>query len=489
MCLVACPLAPARAGPANLDETGRWQEIERVWARDKPGYAAFAADMAKQRSDMGLYRLQMWTNDLALAAIAARRDAIVRDLLELYRAELDWLTRPEATLLPAPAAGGAAATGSAPIDFKDTKWRLANGKENVLSSAQFIYLLASVVRSLAERTDAPARRFDAFVAQAAPIVSGHLRRWILGPQASFNAQWLGCAPDGFHNHARYLAKKQQRAFSATPPLSTCNAVTDADLWILAGAAELLRTDPQLPPFLRLDAADVLNLKSYVKSGTNLLRGRTTGRTLATRSGTVSYLVFDPGGYKDYPDYAYAGYEGGAFPENKTPRAAAGWDFAHAIRFPLVFTSLMDARAATGLDWPTSEVLGGLARALAYVVFDNEAPYPRFRNYMDGGNGWYRVKPQTNEGFDPWSSSAAILFGGWGRLARHEPALGPVLVATWQLMISREPSAVAWRARYYDQWGVRGQTRRVQDYSLATSPDILPFLATFPVAPPGQRPVQ
>merc|ERR1719195_1683550 len=63
-------------------------------------------------------------------------------------------------------------------------------------------------------------------------------RWVGAPNGRgvWTMSGWGCAPGERYNHFEWLKKKKDRGFKE---YDYCNAVTDMDMWLIAGVVELL----------------------------------------------------------------------------------------------------------------------------------------------------------------------------------------------------------------------------------------------------------
>ncbi|MGB6117462.1 MAG: hypothetical protein WBF87_04510 [Mesorhizobium sp.] len=133
-------------------------------------------------------------------------------------------------------------------------------------------------------------------------------------------------------------------------------------------------------------------------------------------------VFQPGVWRDHPDYAYAGNLSIGPDLKKVPVDSIGGDSSHAARMPLIINSFIcsvsnDEQAAKNL----SEISNGLSEALmAHVIImpSEEFMGIRLKNYMTGENGVYRYSYGTvgkNGGYGPYSLSGTFNFGWWSVL--------------------------------------------------------------------------
>lgn len=177
------------------------------------------------------------------------------------------------------------------------------------------------------------------------------------------------------------------------PLSYCNAVTDTDLWVIAGVAELLLAHYQDPLSFPIAKPLLNDFELYMELAQQLLSSRLSVATVGDEKVKVTSLNFDLGSWDDYKDYRYAAYEGETFPGwvkpdgpnaiEPQPGVNVGWDISHARRFVAVFESMARYQKVNGSGFPTSEQRLQIARQLAFGAWNGNTVTPSFTNYMDG----------------------------------------------------------------------------------------------------------
>ena len=153
--------------------------------------------------------------------------------------------------------------------------------------------------------------------------------------------------------------------------------------------------------------------------------------------------------------------------------------SHGTRQPVVFSSLFETRAVTGVNWPDEAVLAGFGRAFAIGVFEGNLNRPRLRNYLDGSNGWYRVNVETCTGHRPFGLSYALIYGAWGRYVPFAPEVGPIVAAARHILTSDDPADVAFRSDVWDKGRyVDGQLKSEYIAKAGVSVWALPLLSTY-----------
>ena len=217
-----------------------------------------------------------------------------------------------------------------------------------------------------------------------------------------------------------------------------DAVSDKEMWIVAGIVELLAAndhDKDLVPMTK----DVKKIfKNFVVLGTKLIQSRLTESLLTDFDGKpVKGLNFDIGMRDTFETYAYSGYTGEKYPTLSDKKSArnVGWDISHGRRFVNVFDTLYENRKVTGQTFPDKETMIKLTNQVVYGVFNKDFEHPLFTNYMNGTNGWYRVGYKNREGFGygPYMLSSSIPNGGYGFWSKYNPDMKKVLISFWKMV--------------------------------------------------------
>ena len=140
-------------------------------------------------------------------------------------------------------------------------------------------------------------------------------------------------------------------------------------------------------------------------------------------GTVLYR---PGVWSDYPDFAYAGYAQAPAPgDPPKPNPNVTLDSSHASRFG----AWAGSWAALTEVFPQERsrlatLRSGLARTFTRRIYSPPAgtSFVRFHNYMDGSNTVYRWNYATagqGNGYRPYELSGTPYLGWWGLLGTPE----------------------------------------------------------------------
>ncbi|NOT84682.1 MAG: hypothetical protein HOP02_07895 [Methylococcaceae bacterium] len=428
----AAATLPAVATANRCQDQAYVNKIHDLWNSRKPTYAAWIAN--SKDDSYNLYNVQIETNNLLIYAGRCHDTVILGELLSIYLPAIDTLKSMDYYQFY-----------YYPSSARQTKRKLPKlskmwltkdtsiGTENILSSAQFLYLIADAINIISEI--APTERtplMASLLTKYTPVLIDHYQRWIFDAVGPFQVRGWGCAVNGKYvetgmNHQKYLIKSLTKALGAGSSVSYCNAVTDTDMWIIAGVTKLIAASKKTTLNLSISAAAVTNYLNYIKLGVRLLETRTTLKDLNDFSGKiVQGANFDLGVWDDHEDYKYTGYELAEYPRfndkdlKKYSKKNASWDISHARRFINVFQTLYENKTLLGLTFPSQAIMQGLANQFIYGTFNGDFDMPLFANFMDGSNGWFRVGylGRVGFGYAPNDQSIAALTGGYGFLSEY-----------------------------------------------------------------------
>jgi hypothetical protein len=406
------PAAQPDANGSKLVQTEASDDIDamihHLWAQYKDPCRVQFEKRMKSGDVYALYDIQITLNNLQEYAGNTKDDGILDEFARMYLLAMPALQKDK--------------DGCRKWFFTSAETSVAKenpslvGKEVKLCTVQFLYAVSSLLDLIAStptaRRSAAMKEFcDKF---PSVVVRDHYLRW----------------------HAEDAARMQKQLEFVGGKKNFANAVGDQEMWVLAGAANILAANKADGNAIPLTAEEKITLLSFVELGTRLLKSRLTKSQLKNFQGdAVEGLNFDLGMWDGYPDYAYAGYVGDRYPgpEDKKPIVNVGWDISHARRFVQVFDTLYDKRGATGQTFPDAAVMKGLANQVAYCVFNRDFERPLFSNFMNGSNGWYRVGYASRKdfGYKPYGLSDSIPNGGYGFWRRFNPDMGKILMAFWQ----------------------------------------------------------
>jgi len=133
-------------------------------------------------------------------------------------------------------------------------------------------------------------------------------------------------------------------------------------------------------------------------------------------------LFQPGVWRDHPDYLYAGNDNIAEGLMPMPVDDIAEDTSHSHRYPVWLESLRNAsRDDEERERYYLGLINGLEERFFNVVLrwpDENFPAYRVTNFMDGRNGvfrWQYVTQGPNNGYGPFQLSGILIEGWWGML--------------------------------------------------------------------------
>ena len=406
--------------------------INDIWQFHKPLLMKRIHANLPNGNTQVLYNTQGYTNVLLEYATSSGNHGLVDDLSELYLAAHGYLKLKNTYVyyyFP-----GQPRKSTHPLDPPARMWAGPDG-ESVLCVSQFLYLVSRTVNVIldipeGERTE----NMNALIAEYAPVLKSHYDRWVFADQGIFQVTGWG-GDRGLFNHSQFVKERLNREFKGP---EYCNAITDTDMWILAGVIEMLAAHKREPVRVPIDKPRRKEYLDYAALGIRFIRSRLTENALKDFDGKpVKGWNFDLGAWDTHSGYGYAGYTGETFPTKKDKQAPvqAGWDISHARRLVHVLETLHNNRKVTGQSFPTREDLIRFANQLLYGVFNRDFKKPLFTNFMDGTNGWYRVNyaGRKNFGYGPYHLSNSVATGGYGLWAKYNPDIKRVTDALWDML--------------------------------------------------------
>lgn len=292
---------------------------------------------------------------------------------------------------------------------------------------------------------------------------------------------------GKQTHLSFLRGKQLGLLkdSQSDP-DYCHAITDTDMWIVAGLTELLTARDREPTIVPISTAKRAQLKAYLGLAVDLLQTRLVTTQLTDLEGKPAVgAVLDRGYFDAHPNNAYAGYTGSAFPTPAQKKATQnlGWDLSHARRLVHVFGTLIRSKSITGRSFPTTTTMKRLAAQYAYASFNKNLSLPLFNNFVDGSNGWYRVDYHgVGFGYAPYDLSNSAYTGGYGFWKVYNPDVDTINRALWKLAARKDPKAVTHRGAHYGTFYMGYKHVGKMSVDLATSLSLLQFLPSLAVRP-------
>jgi hypothetical protein len=463
-----------RALPSN---TTRWAAAERLWRDNRDSAKVNIQKLLDSHGISPTADTIEKTRLLLQEAIVREHHELVGELLRIWEMPLDRLVVTQR--FPVPSPGGPEHAPQVELDRPMRLWLTPQGTEAILYSAIYLAGATEIAKTAvrSRRQISPALR--SFVRRTSELAVDTYRRWALGPPRSWTVRGWGCGAGTFSLLEITRLRLEGSLGNAKVPY--CQAPTDLDMLIAIGIANLLVLADSGSAALELDSADRETLLEAGKLLGRLVKERLQWTTTVTSEGkAVQAADLDPGVWKSHPDWRYAGDESLEFPRSSVAeKEGVSWDFAHAHRLGWMFLALSESAsfAASG-DWRSAAE--GIAHQVASRVLDESAQLPRFRNYMDGSNGWFRVNTNgPGTGIPPFGHSRAFLAGTWPRLAYLSPRLLSAMSAIWKALAGASPGHCDLVRDTY----VQGQYWR--DFRPATVPlspppyslDLLPLVIT------------
>jgi len=436
-------------------------EVWQLWDRSAKEYLRsqqFTKSLKEQGDTYVLYDVQTYTHNLmAMARRCQRVDRLV-ELADVFGAAFS-------SLEPAPDGKIGMAWVCKGGRVCNDKNRLIN-REVMLTSAQFLGLIASVANGLAQAPDQ-----GEFVKQTAIASLQFLLRW------------------GDAEAVRQLDKQLAARAQDVKDGSSALFFTDKPLWMIAIYADLagiLQNNPSLVTEAKLTEDQLQSMRTHLSKLLKLFAARIAVMGGVGRDGReVEVADLDRGFWRLYADNKYAGYSGSEKPVNcikqpdgtfKTkvsldagtlaPVENIGWDISHARRLVHAFDAIERNRKAlqqvfgvSAADLPSAQIMRAFAQQLVVNVWNGDAAFPLFANYWSGVNGWYRVAydngtPRCMEGYSPFGLTDSFATGGYATWARYAPEIRPLGRRLYRLSVSDGVDERLFMDRYYPGLAVK-----------------------------------
>jgi len=468
-----------------------YQSIRDLWDNRKPTYIEWIKQSDK--TPLHLYYIQGETNNLLKYAAYCQDKLILDELFAVYLKALDALDETDQYVFY-----------YYPQNQRRTVHRLKHkyrawlddkspvGDETVLTSAQFLYVITESINIITDI--APAARSSIMrqlIRQYLPVVTEHYQRWIFSEVGPFQVRGWGCKMRGKYiktgmNHEAFLKNKLRRLLGDSASPSYCNAVTDTDLWIIAGVSNLLAAYSKDKDLEKQQYIDKPAYYRYLQIGVDLISSRIIKTSLHDFHGKpVAGINFDVGAWDDHQNYRYAQLEVLDIFKAKPSKAKypknVGWDLSHARRFVHVFMALLNNREATGMKFPDRSVLEELGNQLLYTVFNGNARLPLFANFIGGSNGWFRVNYLDRKGFGygPWDMSITMLTGGYGFLSNYNSNFESLFRSLLKMLASNDPIVLGHVEKHYERnhWENRKHVKSIE-FSDKSNPSMQAVLIQF-----------
>jgi hypothetical protein len=429
--LMGRPMVEHRSSVLWQSATGRW-----------------VANPREQPNGLGIYFAELYLRSALESAAACDDLASYDEIAQYYLLMLDQ-TLPLAVV---ERHGNVPATGlMAARTFRAGNEALIGDVE--LGNVQWLYPAAKLLRLITQLPEGRcSETMRLFTSRFTPfLVDEQFLRFLMRPARP--------APGGGADVNRVgLWELALAGRKGAKPWDT--AMSDSDLWLLAGSAEVLGANANDSALVHLNDAQIEQLQHTLRSGVRLFQSK---RTLHTETidfagrqvGSADYFEGDCDGHEEY---AYTASTGMEFPAERVAISKLSWDTAHAYRLPVFLRALFENRKATGLEFPGFDDLQLLANQYVYRVFEGDFAHPLFRNFLDGNDGWFRVDTAKNWGYPPSQfcdmrkpnrpCMAPGNLAGWGLLAFVNRDLEKLQRALLSLGTAPTAEAREFRHRYW-----------------------------------------
>ena len=316
-----------------------WPDVNfkmKEWAEGK----GYVSDSFVRSHPYELYDIQLHTVSLLRYAGCCKDLEILNSLLKLYMQVCNSLEKTDRYIFyyyP-----GGPRRSEHKLDKAYLIWKNREGVEFMLNSSQFLYALSEAAVIVAGIT--PNQRSPlmvGFLEKAARILNNHYERWCFSMIGPFQVQGWGCKVNGRYiesglNHWDFLKKKLHGSLGDENSPSYCNAVTDTDLWIITGVANLLTLTRKAPVQVRLSRKFTKKYSDYLDTGLSVIRQRLSFTELEDFSGhKVQGVDFDANVWNDHPGRRYVEYSGTSFPSESQLKQVSyplrtSWDISHVL---------------------------------------------------------------------------------------------------------------------------------------------------------------
>lgn len=337
--------------------------------------------------------------------------------------------------------------------------------EDFSSVARFLAVVSQVLGIIARTPQSrKTPRQEQFFAHFWPIVvQEHLLRWGVRGDGEFQRK-LDCGGANY-NIVDYAAALRDNALGKDARTKrVCNRIDPALIFSATAAVEVLAANRVAPERAPLSADDRAALQRMVAGLFELFRSRIEATRLTDFAGRPAEgLVVETGSWADHPEFACAGSATDQYPAGDDSESASciaspdsAIDMLRAADWAWFMMRVHQHRAVLpelgGADWAPA-----FARQIAYAVYDRGADGPRFANYIDGHNGWYRVAYPglAGTGICPWCRSDIVPDQGLFVLAVHDAGLERVAADVWATISAayvaggpNEPTARRHLARWF-----------------------------------------
>ena len=381
-------------------------QLDTAWANESPLLAEEFREELSGGDPVGLYDMQLYTNNLLDQVVICHDPGRFNQLIALYNMSYQFLT-----VTPQGYQEWICGDTCTDSSFK--------GKEIDLDSLQFLYIVSKSL-DIIGAIDKPNRtpEMNTFVANFAPLAAESYTRW----------------------QPFYLTSEEMKLTVNMSQLTPGYAIGDDDLWLSAGMVELLAAN-QNDPAIVISEKQRLAMVKYIGLTNELIRSRITETNLKDFNGKpVKGIIIDYGAMQKHPDYRYACYNGTSFPApDQICTAKTGWDISHGRRFVEVFQTLHDNRNITRSEFPDDEFMVQMSNELVYGSSNRNITKPLFTNYFGGMNGWYRVGYDgPGLGYPPYGLTESGPLGGYGYWESYNGDVGRLMNSLLNLSETHDP---------------------------------------------------
>ncbi len=328
---------------------------------------------------------------------------------------------------------------SSPISI----WTNQEGDEELISSAQFLFVVSFAFNQISSLTKKEQTlTMKKFIKLFNPILSSHYERWILGIKndknqifGSFSRRGWGCK-DKNENYiyARTLplliSEITQHKYYNT---SYCNVIDDPILLIISGLGYYLHGNLIDENLYNIPKKKIL-AKKYLINISNITKAF-KHKTIKINQKSINILTFQEGAWAKHPDFQYSEYLGATFPTEKDIKGDKniGIDIPHSSRVIYLLEMLYNTKKSLN-SFPTKQDMIEYSDNFYYRVFNQDFNKPRFKNYLNGSNGWFRVNYDKREGYgySPFmAGTVGALLGGYPRLSVYNSNISKIFIALFQ----------------------------------------------------------
>jgi hypothetical protein len=136
----------------------------------------------------------------------------------------------------------------------------------------------------------------------------------------------------------------------------------------------------------------------------------------TRSGkSIKGFSFDSGAWDDHKDFKFSENETVNYRnETQAKPQKTAWDLSHGRRILSMLITMSRNLKVIDNRIDVLYYLKCFSNQFYYVIYNQDKQNPKFTNFLNGKNGWYRVNynKRKNFGYEPFGLSKAAITGGY-----------------------------------------------------------------------------